>query len=192
MRAMAFLSTFCLVASLAAQNQLFWSESDYPDAGIAVQGDIGVEPRMGRFVITYAVDGRNKATPCGKVWGFNFDHMLYRIAPEGNVPVRLMAEGAVYYWENGFAHLHMQRDSIEAAAYDYGRPSYLSRDLMGEIVPACFTGKGATKASLRFKDHYPAYAGMMDCIGAGSDMDSTRQCVVEYEVAVEEGRSAKP
>ncbi|MGV9013472.1 MAG: hypothetical protein ACOH13_12835 [Flavobacteriales bacterium] len=188
-----FLLTFLLLmADAMGQNQVFWDAEDYPNSGMVIQGDIHVEPRMGRFVITYEVNGSSKTTACRRIWGFQFDRTLYRIAPEGKIPVRLMAEGAVYYWENGFAHLRMQRDSLEASAYDYGRFSYLSMDRMSEIVPACFQGKQMSKASERFKDAYPAYADMLGCIGAGTDQDSTRQCVVEYEVAVEEGRALKP
>ena len=192
MRAAVLAPFLFFLAAAVAQGQLYWRAEDYPNAGMAVSGDIGVEPRMGRFVITYLVDGKEKTTPCSRIWGFQYEGTLYRIAPEGRMPVRLMAQGAVFYWENGFAHMRMQRDSTEAAAFEYGRPSYLSQDLFGEIVPACFEGKGATKASQRFKERYPAYADMITCIGEGADMDSTRQCVVEYEVAVEEGRAAKP
>ncbi|MBK8581977.1 MAG: hypothetical protein LKM36_04210 [Flavobacteriales bacterium] len=192
MRIALLLSSFMLVAAAVGQNQVFWKAEDYPDSGMTVLGDINVEPHMGRFVITYEVGGDKKTTACRKIWGFQFDHMLYRIAPEGKVPVRLMAQGAVFYWENGFAHLRMQRDSVEAAAYDFGRFSYMSKDRMSEIVPACFEGKGMTKAAKQFKDSYSAYADMLGCIGAGTDMDSTRQCVVNYEVAVEEGKAAKP
>lgn len=192
MRHLVTIAVILFTHAAWAQGQVFRTEADYPGAGMAVDGEVGLEPRMGRFVLTYAVDGKPKVTPCRQLWGFQYGSALYRIAPEGHVPVRLMAQGAVFYWENGFAHLHMQSDSVEAAHFEFGRASYLSRDVKGEIVPACFKGKGMTKESERFKAEWPAYAGMLDCIGTGANMDSTRQCVVEYEVAVEEGRAPAP
>jgi hypothetical protein len=192
MRNLITISGFLLLHAAWAQGQVFRTEADYPGAGLVVDGEIGLEPRMGRFVLTYAVGGHPKVTPCRQLWGFQYGNILYRIAPEGHVPVRLMAQGAVYYWENGFAHLRMQSDSMEAARFEFGRASYLSRDVKGEIVPACFKGKGMSKGSERFKEAWPAYAGMLECIGSGEQMDSTRQCVVEYEVAVEEGRASAP
>jgi hypothetical protein len=33
---------------------------------------------------------------------------------------------------------------------------------------------------------------MLSCIGEGTELERVRQCVVEYEVAVEEGKAGKP
>jgi hypothetical protein len=108
------------------------------------------------------------------------------------MPVRLMSYGAVYYWENGFAHLHMQHDSTEASGFEYGRAAYLSKDVQSEIVPASFKADDTRSASAKFREDYPAYGSMLDCIGEGTELDSVRQCVVEYEVAVEEGLASMP
>ncbi len=185
----------CLVISsgMMAQNVIYHSYSEYvAEKGEQVDGRIDVVPDMGRLVVTYLKAGSKKHVPTRKVWGFMNEGFLYRIEPEGKLPVRLMAQGAIFYWENGFAHLRMQRDSSEAATVEYGYASYLSRDMQSEIVPAHFTPDDTKSRSAKFKQAWPAYSELLDRIGEGTNMDSVRQCVVDYAVAVEEGRLAGP
>lgn len=178
---------------LMAQNVIYSSYAEYAAGkGEQVDGPIDVVPNLGRLVVTYVKDGSKKHIPTRKIWGFKNQGLLYRIESEGKLPVRLMAQGAIFYWENGFAHLRMQRDSSEAATVEYGYASYLSRDLQSEIVPAHFIPDDTKSPSAKFKQAWPAYADLLDRIGEGTDMDSVRQLVVEYAVAVEEGRLAGP
>jgi len=183
----------CASWAADAQNAIFRTYQEYADsAGLPVQGVIDVVPRMGRFVVTYTKDGSKESISCKKVWGFRYNNILFRIEPEGDMPVRLMSHGAVCYWENGFAHLHMQHDTTEASGFEYGRVAYLSKDLQSDIVPASFKDDDTGSSSAKFRDAFPAYGSMLNCIGEGAELDSVRQCVVEYEVAVEEGKAAKP
>ena len=103
------------------------------------------------------------------MWGLLNDGALYRIEPEGYLPVRLMSPGAIFYWENGFAHLRMQRDSAEAAGFEYGHASYLSHNVLSEIVPASFKADDTKSPSAKFKKAWPAYADLLDRIGEGAD-----------------------
>lgn len=193
MRILFAILICCASLAADAQNAIFRTYKEYVDgAGLPVQGVIDVVPRMGRFVVTYKKDGKEQRISCKKVWGFRYNNILFRIEPEGDLPVRLMSHGAVYYWENGFAHLHMQHDTTEASGFEYGRAAYLSKDVQGEIVPASFKTDDTRSASAKFRDAYPAYGSMLDCIGEGTELDRVRQCVVEYEVAVEEGKAVKP
>jgi hypothetical protein len=193
MRTLLLALTGPLILSVSAQNAIYRSyEECAARTGEQVEGPMEVLPRMGRFVLTFEKDGKEASVPCRKLWGFRCNNILFRIEPEGHLPVRLMAQGAVFYWENGFAHLRMLRDSMQAAGFEYGRASYLSRDLQGEIVPASFAADDTRSASGKFRAANPQYTSLLDCIGAGGNMDLTRQCVVEYEVAVEEKRAAAP
>lgn len=176
-----------------AQNVIYRSYEEYTGKqGEEVDGPIDVVPDLGRFVVSYVKDGSKKHRPTRKVWGFLNGGALYRIEPEGHLPVRLMAQGAIFYWENGFAHLRMQHDSAEAAGFQYGQASYLSRDLQSEIVPASFKADDTKSPSAKFKKAWPAYADLLDRIGEGADMDRVRQLVVDYDVAVEEGNAVGP
>ncbi|MEO8733486.1 MAG: hypothetical protein ABI373_04055 [Flavobacteriales bacterium] len=193
MRILFAALVFCVSFAVDAQNAIFRTYKEYVDStGLPVQGVIDVVPRMGRFVVTYKKDGSEERIPCKKVWGFRYNNILFRIEPEGDMPVRLMSHGAVYYWENGFAHLHMQHDSTEASSFEYGRAAYLSKTIQSAIVPASFNADDTSSASAKFRDANPAYASMISCIGEGSELDSVRQCVVEYEVDVEEGKASMP
>lgn len=193
MRNLAFVFALCTAAGTAAQSELFRSYDAFAQGtGERVEGPIEVVPRMGRWVVAYRQAGRQQHIPARKLWGFRNQGFLYRIEPEGRLPVRLMAQGAVYYWENGLAHLRMQRDTVEAAGIQHGHAAYLSRDVQAPIVPARFSAEDHRSSSARFRQAWPAYAPLLDRIGADAPMDSVRQCVVDYNVAVEEGRAVAP
>ena len=193
MHRLILLLALAISGGMMAQNVIFRSYAEYAaQTGEQVEGQIDVAPNMGRLVVTYVKDGSKKHTPTRKVWGFLNEGFLYRIESEGNLPVRLMAQGAIFYWENGFAHLRMQLDSTEAAIVEYGYASYLSRDMQSEIVPAHFPPDDTKSPSAKFKAAWPAYAELLDRIGEGTNMDIVRQCVVDYAVEVEEGRLAGP
>lgn len=193
MRGPIFLVSLCIGIASVAQNVIYRSYEEYrAKQGEAVDGGIDVVPDLGRFVVSYVKDGSKKHRPTRKVWGFLSRGFLYRIEREGHLPVRLMAQGAICYWENGFAHLRMQRDSAEAAGFEYGHASYLSHNVLSEIVPASFKADDTKSPSAKFKKAWPAYADLLDRIGEGADMDRLRQLVVDYDVAVEEGNVVGP
>jgi hypothetical protein len=188
------LLLFPLIGSgVLAQNRVYRSYAEYAaNKGEQVDGPFDVVPDFGRLVLQCSKAGAVQHIPVRKLWGFTYHGFLYRIEPQGRLPVRLMAQGAIFYWENGIAHLRMQRDSTEAAQIEHGYASYLSRDVQSEIVPARFLPEDTRSPSARFKKAWPAYADLLEHIGDGNDMERVRQLVVEYEVAVEEGRLAGP
>jgi len=193
MRSLIFLLTLGLSSGAMAQNVIYRNYGEYvAKQGDSVDGPVSVVPNMGRFVVSYVKEGSKKHVATRKVWGFLNNGFLYRIEPEGHLPVRLMAQGAIFYWENGFAHLRIQRDSTGAAGFKYGYGSYLSRELQSGIVPASFKAEDTKSSPAKFKESWPAYAELLGRIGEGADMDSVRQLVVDYEVAVEEGKVAGP
>ncbi len=193
MRIQLLIALLGTTTSVMAQNALFRSHEAYvAKQGDAVDGLIDVEPQLGRFTVVFEKEGRKRHISTRKVWGFMNNGALYRMEQESKLPVRLMAQGAIFYWENGFAHLRMQQDSTAAASIEYGYAAYLSRDLQGPIVPAVFAVDDTKSASAKFKAAWPAYKDLLESIGAGDGMDRVRQLVVEYEVAVEEGKIAGP
>lgn len=193
MRSLLLIAAIVAAAAAMAQHVLFRNYGEYVGkAGEHVEGLINVEPHWGRFMVVYEQDGRTERIPTRKVWGFLNNGFLYRIEQAGKLPVRLMAQGAIQYWENGLAHLRIQQDSTGASGFEYGYASYLSRDLQSVIVPAVFKPDDAKSLSAKFKAAWPAYQDLLEQIGAGTDMEKVRQWVVDYEVAVEEGRVAGP
>lgn len=175
------------LASAHAQGTIFRTYAEQVNGtGEPFTGPIDVAPLLGRFVVVYTGAKGKERIPCKDIWGFTYKGVLFRIEPEGHLPVRLMARGTVCYYENGFAHLQMQRDSTEAASFTYGRQSYLSKDLQDGIVPAVFAEADERSASARFRQAHPEYAALCACIGDRQDMEHTRQCVVDFEVDAEE------
>jgi len=138
-------------------------------------------PAMGQWTLLFEKDGVKRKVKCKDIWGFLYKGVLFRINDEGPIPVRLMTEGAVCYYENGFAHLKMLRDDQEVALYDVGNAAYLSKDLKGAIVPARFKDDDTRSVSARFRTEYPALESLYRCIGERDEMDPIRQCVVDFE-----------
>lgn len=193
MRSLSLSLLLVLVCGAHGQSTMYRSYEEYAQQrGEAVDRITEVVPSMGRFVLRYGQGGTTRQVPVRKLWGFMNRGVLYRIEQQDMLPVRLMAQGAIFYWENGFAHLRMQRDSMAAAAFDYGHACYLSRDVKGAIVPAVFKPDDTKSASAQFKALWPAFQHLLDEIGDGGDMDRVRRLVVDYEVAVEEGRIPGP
>lgn len=190
MRSVLPTAVLCLSLQGAnAQGMVFRTYAEkVAGTGEAFMGPIEVVPLLGRFVAVYTGPNGKERTPCKDLWGFTYKGVVFRIEPEGHLPVRLMTQGTVCYYENGFAHLQMQRDSTEAAGFVYGRQSYLSKSLEDAIVPAVFAEKDERSPSARFREAHPEYAALCGCIGDRQDMDHTRQCVVDFEVDMEEKR----
>ncbi|MCW5899555.1 MAG: hypothetical protein KIT10_09825 [Flavobacteriales bacterium] len=149
-------------------------------------GDLlDVIPHLGRPVLLVEQEGSRRRIPCRDLWGFSYKGILFRIEPQGHLPVRLMAHGALCYYENGLAHLRMQRDGTELETFDLGHRSYISRHLEGELVPAIFPEGDARGAAARFRQAHRQFEPLFQCIGAVDDLDNTRQCVVDFEAALE-------
>ncbi|HNU56270.1 MAG TPA: hypothetical protein PKN30_06720 [Flavobacteriales bacterium] len=142
---------------------------------------VDIFPAMGQWTLLFEKDGVKRKVKCKDIWGFLYKGVLFRINDEGPIPVRLMTEGEVCYYENGFAHLRMVRDDLEVATYDVGNAAYLSKDLKGPIVPARFKADDTRSPSGLFRTEYPMLEPLYRCIGDNDQMDPIRQCVVDFE-----------
>lgn len=156
----------------------------YLPIGEAVGEFVDLYPNMGQWTLLFEKDGVRRKVKCKDIWGFMYKGVLFRINEEGPIPVRLMTEGAVCYYENGFAHLYMQRDSTETAIYEQGYGAYLSKDLRSPIVPARFKAGDIRTLSGRFRTEYPALEPLMKCMEGREEMDPLRQCVVDFEAGL--------
>lgn len=193
----AFTSLFlALVASSCAaqttgasvnsdQAIAFASYADYQAAkGDTVGTFVDLAPSMGQHTLVFSRNSEKRKIPCRNLWGFVFKGVLFRIEEEFHLPVRLMTKGAVCYYENGYAHLVMQRDGTELSFYDIGYQNYLSHDLGSSIVRAVFKA-GDRSSSGKFRAAFPQYESLCTCIGDRDELDHTRQCVVDFEASLE-------
>ncbi|MBX2972581.1 MAG: hypothetical protein KF797_05725 [Flavobacteriales bacterium] len=153
----------------------------YKPIGEAVGEYVDLYPAMGQWTLLFEKDGVKRKVKCKDIWGFLYKGVLFRINEEGPIPVRLMTEGIVCYYENGFAHLRMLREDLEHATYDVGNAAYLSKDLKGPIVHARFKEGDTRSPSGRFRMEHPALDQLILCIGERDEMDPIRQCVVDFE-----------
>lgn len=186
LRTVLLVLVVLLSVVLPAQTMVYRTVSDYR----AQQGEdmgeyVDIAPVMGQYVLFFNRKGQEEKMRCKEIWGFVYKGVLFRTGPDAHAPVRLMAKGAICYYENGFAHLTMQRDRTENAGYDTGHASYLSRHLEGELVPAIFKTDDTRSASARFRQAHPQFEALFVCIGEKDDMDNTRQCVVDFEASLE-------
>ena len=149
---------------------------------------VDLYPVFGQWTLFFLKDSVERKVKCKDIWGFTYKGILFRITDEGPIPVRLMTEGEVCYYENGVAHLKMQRDNVELAEYEIGQSAYLSKDIKSPIVPARFKDGDARSISGRFREEHPELERLCTCIGASEDMDRTRQCVVDFEAGLEVNR----
>lgn len=153
----------------------------YKPIGEAVGEYVDLYPAVGQWTLIFEKDGKKRRVKCKDIWGFLYKGVLFRIAEEGPIPVRLMTEGQVCYYENGFAHLRMLHDDIEHATYNVGNAAYLSKDLRGPIVRARFREGDTRSPSGRFCIEHPALDHLTRCIAERDEMDTIRQCVVDFE-----------
>ncbi|HEY0977011.1 MAG TPA: hypothetical protein VGE21_06030 [Flavobacteriales bacterium] len=173
----------------SAQTVLYRTRAEHLAGKGEERGNVlDVMPAMGRLVLVLETPGGRERVPCKDLWGFTYQGVLFRIEPGSGLPVRLMSHHTLCYYENGLAHLTMQRERTEAATFEFGDAAYLSTDLDGTIVPARFRGKDIPVASRRFDAAHPELESLITCIGAGAELEHIRQCVVDHEVSVEEKR----
>jgi hypothetical protein len=149
---------------------------------------VDLYPVFGQWTLFFLKDSVEHKVKCKDIWGFTYKGILFRITDEGPIPVRLMTEGQVCYYENGVAHLKMQRDNVELAEYEIGQSAYISKDISSPIVPARFKDGDQRSISGRFREEHPELEALCICIGATEDMDRTRQCVVDFEAGLEVNR----
>lgn len=183
------LAGLLATTGLRAQTVLHTSYEDYlQHKGDSLGDFVDAYPVLGHFVLVFhTADGTaERKVNTRRLWGFTYKNVLFRIARQEHMPVRLMTRGSICYYENGLAHLEMQRDHTESAFFADGERSYVSKDLQSEIVPAHFAANDHRSPSARFAREHPEYATVCTCIGEQEDMDRTRQCVVDFEVAEED------
>jgi len=189
-----FVGTFLISSGLQAQAFLHPEADAYLkqrtfDPTLPIGEPVGqfvdLYPVMGQWTLIFDKDGAKRKVKCKDIWGFTYKGILFRIDEEGNIPVRLMTEREVCYYENGFAHLRMLRDTSELAGFEYGNSAYLSKDIKGPIAPAVFVDDDERSTSGKFRAAYPGLEPLFKCIGATDSMTNTRQCVVDFEVQLE-------
>ena len=113
-RAWLFVVALCFGQVLMAQAFVHTTSEEYLklrtyDPTLPIGEPVGefvdLYPVFGQWTLFFIKDGLERKVKCKDIWGFTYKGILFRITDEGPIPVRLMTEGQVCYYENGIAHL---------------------------------------------------------------------------------------
>ena len=122
---------------------------------------------FGGYIVVFSNDKKDKVKiTCGKIWGYSYKGMLFRITESKKVPVALLNMGKVCYYENGFAYMKTAgADSAQSVNIYLGGVSYLSKDLQSEVIliPTGYSSEGASEMK-KFKKEHPETSEMVDCL----------------------------
>lgn len=128
-------------------------------------------------------DGKTYKKACSSFWGFTYNDQLFRV-DKLSQPARVIINGKIVYYENGYANLCMIRDNTANAYFDIGYYCYVSKDLTSEIVP--FPGSMVSDAYAKikaFKADNPKYKTLFSCIEKNYKYENVRTCVESFEKA---------
>ena len=119
--------------------------------------------------------------PCNTYWGFTYNDQLFRV-DKLSQPVRVIINGKIIYYENGYANLCMIRDNTTNALFDIGYYCYVSKDLNSDIVPFPSTIMSDAYGQIKtFKTENPKYKTLFSCIEKNYKYENVRACVESYE-----------
>lgn len=128
-------------------------------------------------------DGKTFKKACSSFWGFTYNDQLFRV-DKLSQPARVVINGKIVYYENGYANLCMIRDNTASAYFDIGYFCYVSKDLTSKIVP--FPGSMVSDAYAQIKDfkaENPKYKTLFSCIEKNYQYENVKACVESFEKA---------
>lgn len=108
---------------------------------------------------------------CKKIWGFTYKGKLFRCTKKG-IPLMLVNEGKIFYYENGVAHLYLL-DGSDTGWYGKGGCCYFSKSMNSSI----------NQLEKKFIKKNTQYSQLSSCIKSKkiSDYVLVRSCVFEFE-----------
>jgi len=133
---------------------------------------------MGSVTMVFLRDGEKKKVACKDIWGFRYKDALFRVEKTYSQPARLLVEGALCFYGNGWAHLTMLKDGVSEASYPVGAESYLSSGVRAPLIPGgpggpAFVEEAARKLGTKYR---PFFA----CVGKDGSNEKFFQCLKEF------------
>lgn len=175
------LFLFIFTQAQKPQGTIFYTYKDFKaDKGVPV-GEYKMKYHvMGRYVMKFEGEMGKTKVEMHKIWGFALGEGLFRINERG-FPVRLLSNGKVCYYGNGFAHMSMIIQNTNEGTYRDGYAYYFSNDINSEIVP--YSGRKYKKWK---KANEGKHRKLFSCF---EDKDKEKaECVFEYNKEEEEER----
>ena len=130
-----------------------------------------------------------------KIWGFMMNNKLFRVIDDTGIPVCLLSEGQLYYYENGLAYLHMlfakrkkkraivteQRNKHNGnISYPWGEIAYFSKDINSKLYTLPIANEiGARRLLEDYIETYPELENFFSCV-KGVFKFKNRECIKEF------------
>ncbi len=111
------------------------------------------------------------------IWGFSIDGDIYRVTEKYHVPVMLIDEGEICYYENGYGHLNMIEDYKEKGEMVEGAFCYISNDVNSELVAIPEMSFDYRKRMKKLKSKHPEFTEILDCIAVSRDPQNVLPCI---------------
>jgi hypothetical protein len=113
---------------------------------------------------------------CEDIWGFTYKDKLFRVTQDEAIPVCLLNNGKISYYEMGIVYLEaMKKEPGSVELQNMADYFFFSVDLKSEIIDLpILTNKKSFK---EFKSAHPEYKSLFDCIATYMDPSLVRNCV---------------
>jgi len=140
-------------------------------------------------------DQRKIKINTNEIWGFMMNNQLFRMIDDTGIPVCLLSEGQLYYYENGAAYLHMlfgkkerkraiisqiTNSNTGEISYPWGKIAYFSKEINSKLYLLPTSNEiGARKLLIEYIDLYPELQDFFICI-KGVFKFKVRECIKEF------------
>jgi hypothetical protein len=127
-------------------------------------------------------NGKTHKIKCNKnIWGFVYKDALFKVFQKYRQPVRLISQGKICYYENGFAHLTILKTGRSSGQAQGSNSvlSFFSASLNSPIVP--FKGTDERSESGQLFNSDSKYKQLSGCLKKYMDIDFVRGCVSNFE-----------
>ena len=122
------------------------------------------------------------------IWGFVYKDALFRIdhySPD-NCTARLISDGTLLYYENGYHHIKMLIAGKDTASYfaNIGYTAYVSLGLNSNMIPLSrgtnlLDKKRAKNKRKKFRKANPEHDVFFECL-RNSAIETIRRCIMSY------------
>lgn len=167
-----------------AQIEVYRTFEDYQN-GVSEKFDTyrGAGHSSGRvFLMFYnEMEKKKKNVKCKEMWGFKYNGALFRNEIFVGQPARVIIAGDIIYYENGIAHLDMIRYNKNEGEFSLGAYCYLSKDLNSKMIALSITDENHEKSFAEFKEQFPEFEDIYECMGKDYSPRVVATCVAEYE-----------
>lgn len=164
------------------QVTVYYTYEDFKNEKGENYSDYGGFFISGAVTLTFIKDKKKHKIKCKDMWGFTYKDAFFRTDEFNKVPARLMSFGKIFYYENGLAHLNMLKNNTDSGSTPSSFMFFFSKSLETPVV-ACtsYRASGSHIIYQQFKDDYPEYKVLFDCINDNYHVDTARRCVSSFE-----------